>query len=74
MYADGHLSSWLQGRVDAALKLYREKRVKKIFASGGISKNKDGNYPEGDAMKRYLVTQGVPAADVIADNEDKIHF
>lgn len=66
--ADGSLSPWLRGRVDKALELYQQKRVKKIYASGGISKNDDGNYPEGDAMKNYLVKAGVPEDDVIADN------
>jgi vancomycin permeability regulator SanA len=69
VHPDGTLSPWLQGRVDAALKLYREGRVKKIFASGGIAMDgTEGNYPEGDAMKKYLVEHGVPAADVIVDN------
>ena len=71
VYGDGTLSSWLKGRVDKALELYKQKRVKKIYASGGISKNDDGEYPEGTAMKQYLVQQGVPAEDVIADNEGK---
>ncbi len=69
VYADGSLSSWLKGRTDAALKLYKEKKVKKIFASGRISPKEEGGYPEGNAMKEYLVRNGVPAEDVIADNE-----
>jgi vancomycin permeability regulator SanA len=69
VFADGHLSPWLKGRVDRALLLYRQGRVKKIFASGGISENPEGNYPEGDAMKNYLQQQGVPAGDIIADNK-----
>jgi vancomycin permeability regulator SanA len=74
VFADGHLSTWLQGRVDKALLLYRQGRVKKIYASGGFSENKDGNYPEGDAMKAYLVAHGVPTGDVIADNEGRNTF
>jgi vancomycin permeability regulator SanA len=66
--ADGTLSSWLKGRTDAALELYKQKRIKKIIASGGISANEDGGYPEGNAMKEYLVSKGVPPGDVIADN------
>jgi len=69
VYPDGRLSPWLKGRVDAALKLYREGRIKKIFASGGIAMSPDERgYPEGDAMKKYLVAHGVPEEDVIADN------
>ena len=62
---DGTLSPWLQGRVDAALNLYRKKEIKKIFVSGGIT---PGIKPEGDAMKDYLVAKGVPQAAVISDN------
>jgi len=69
VYADGTLSSWLKGRADAALKLYREKRVKKIFASGRVSPEEDGGYPEGTAIKAYLIGNGVASEDVIADNE-----
>ena len=72
VHPDGTLSPWLKGRVDAALKLYREGRIKKIFASGGIAMSADEyGYPEGDAMKKYLVAHGVPAADIIADNEGR---
>ena len=69
VYPDGSLSPWLKGRVDAALDLYRQGKVKKIFASGGIGMDKiENGYPEGDAMKKYLVAHGVPGNDVIADN------
>ena len=74
VFADGHLSSWLEGRVDVALELYRQKRVRKIFASGGISSTEDRSYPEGDAMKQYLLKQGVPDADIIADNAGQNSF
>jgi len=69
VYADGSLSEWLKGRTDAALKLYKEKKVKKISASGGISTKENGGYPEGKAMKEYLIRNGVPAEDVIEDNK-----
>jgi vancomycin permeability regulator SanA len=62
---DGSLSPWLQGRVEAALNLYRKKEVRKLFVSGGIT---PGRTPEGDAMKAYLVHKGVPEEDIIADN------
>jgi vancomycin permeability regulator SanA len=74
VFADGRLSGWLQGRVDAALVLYKEKRVKKIFASGGISSPEDGGYPEADAMKRYLINLGVAPGDIIADNQGQNTF
>ncbi|NML21776.1 YdcF family protein [Pseudoflavitalea sp. G-6-1-2] len=65
VYKDGTLSPWLRGRVDAALHLYNNHQVKKIFVSGGIG---DSGYPEGDAMRNYLIQQGVPVADIITDN------
>lgn len=76
VFENDSLSSWLQGRVDAALDLYKAGRVKKIYASGGISKNDNDEplYPEGDAMRKYLLLHGVPAADVIADNEGQNTF
>jgi len=68
VFADSSLSPWLQGRVDAAIKLYQEGRVKKIFASGG--KGEYGVH-EGDAMEKYLVKKDIPASDIIADNNGK---
>ncbi|MBO9563499.1 MAG: YdcF family protein [Niastella sp.] len=65
VFADGSLSPWLRGRVDAALQLYRNKQVKKIFVSGGIGTS---DYPEGDGMRNYLIAQGVPDEDIIVDN------
>lgn len=65
---DGSLSTWLQGRVDKALQLYKEGKVKMIFASGGTSTKENGGHPEGDAMKQYLVAQGVPDSAVVSDN------
>ena len=68
VFADGSLSPWLQGRVDKALELYKNGHVKKIFVSGGISTEEDGGYPEGDAMRNYLIQKGVPATNIITDN------
>lgn len=67
VYKDGTLATWTQGRVDKALELYKARRVDKIFVSGGISKQ--SNYPEGTAMKQYLLDHGVPDSAVISDNE-----
>ena len=65
--ADGSLAPWTQGRVDKALQLYQAGRVKKIFVSGGITH--DTRYPEGTAMKAYLLNKGVPDSAVVADNK-----
>lgn len=66
---DSSLSPVLKGRVDKALKLYREGRVERIMVSGGMGTAEGmGGVPEGMAMKLYLVTQGVPADRIIEDN------
>ena len=65
--ADGSLSPVLRGRVDRALELYRQGRVARIMVSGGMGLLA-GHYPEGLAMKQYLVAQGVPANRIIEDN------
>jgi uncharacterized SAM-binding protein YcdF (DUF218 family) len=68
VFSDSSLSSVLRGRVDETIRLYREGRVKKIFASGG-----NGYYGvgEGAGMKRYLLLSGVSPNDIIVDNEGK---
>ncbi len=65
VFKDGRLSPWLKGRVDAALELYRNHQVKKIFVSGGIGTSE---YPEGDGMHQYLLEQGVPDSAILVDN------
>ena len=65
--AESSLSPVLEGRVDKALLLYRQGRVKMIMVSGGEGKTMT-NVPEGMAMKRYLIGKGVPADKIIEDN------
>jgi uncharacterized SAM-binding protein YcdF (DUF218 family) len=65
--ADGSLSPVLRGRVDRALALYRQGRVARIMVSGGMGEYA-GHYPEGLAMKQYLVARGVPPDRVVEDN------
>ncbi|MFT3822736.1 MAG: YdcF family protein [Chitinophagaceae bacterium] len=66
VFANDSLAEWTQGRVEAALKLYRAGQVKKIFVSGGTGTSA---FPEGDGMRDYLVcVGGVDSADVIIDN------
>ena len=66
VYEDSSLSPQLKGRVDKAIELYQEGRVRKIMASGG-----KGNHhvAEGDAMKKYLLLKGIPMKDLIVDND-----
>ena len=65
--ANGSLSPVLRGRVDRALALYRQSRVARIMVSGGMGLQA-GRYPEGLAMKQYLVARGVPADRIVEDN------
>jgi uncharacterized SAM-binding protein YcdF (DUF218 family) len=64
---DGSLSPVLKGRVDRALELYRQGKVPRIMVSGGRGDEND-DFPEGLAMKNYLVAQGVPADRIIEDD------
>lgn len=63
---DGSLSNRLQARLDAGLELYRNHIVQKIFVSGGTGKE---GFPEGDKMAEYLIQQGIPAKDIVIDNQ-----
>ncbi len=65
--ADGSLAPWTKGRMDAALKLYKEGKVKHYFISGGVSK--ETKYPEAQGMKEYLVRNGVPDSLIVIDNK-----
>lgn len=63
--SDGTLSKRLKERVNRGLELYNEHMVDKIIVSGGLGKS---GYYEGDSMKQYLLSQGVPEQDIIVDN------
>lgn len=63
--ADGSLSPRLKGRVEAALKLYREKKVSGILVSGATGAE---GVDEASAMARYLRQQGVPDARLFVDS------
>src|ERR1700730_1292971 len=68
--ADGSLSPVLRGRVDRALALYQQGRVVRIMVSGGMGEQGEdpGHYPEGRAMKQYLMGRGVPPDRIVEDN------
>jgi vancomycin permeability regulator SanA len=60
----GKPSPYLQHRLDAALALYREGRVRAVLVTGDNSRV---SYDEPDAMRDYLVQHGVPADHVVRD-------
>jgi SanA protein len=61
---DGRLSPVLRDRMDAAIDLYRQGRVRKLLVSGG---RRSQTYDEPARMLDYAVAQGVPAADIAQD-------
>lgn len=64
VFADGRLSDMLKDRADTAMELYRAGKADKILASGdhGVLK-----YDETNAMKKYLLSEGIPPEDVFLD-------
>ena len=63
--ANGKPSDRLMARVDAAIALYREGKVKKILVSGGKGPN---GFDEATTMAAYLKEKQVPETDVIIDS------
>ncbi len=62
---DGTPSARLAARLDRAATLFGEGLFPRIIVSGGTGKE---GYPEGDAMRDYLIGKGIPAAAIIVDN------
>lgn len=63
---DGTLSTRLEKRLESGIALYKKRRVKKILVSGGLGK--EGFY-EGNKMKDFLVSKGIPGSVIIVDNK-----
>ncbi len=61
---DGRPSPYLAHRLDGALELYRQDKVRAILVTGD---NGHAGYDETDAMRRYLIEQGVPEVRVVGD-------
>jgi SanA protein len=62
---DGRPSGMLEDRIRSAAALYRDGRVDKVLASGDHGRP---DYDEVNAMRRELVTLGVPDADIFTDH------
>lgn len=62
---NGVLSPMLQDRVDTAIRIYKEGKIKKILMSGDRSKD---SYDEVVFMKAEAVKQGVPSKDIFMDH------
>ena len=62
---NGDLSPVLKDRVDKALELYKAHKVFKILVTGN---NNSLTYDEVDPVRRYLLKEGVPSADIFLDH------
>ena len=62
---DGSPSAMLEDRVRAAAALYRDRRVAKVLVSGDHG---TVGYDEVGAMRRRLLSLGVPAQDIFEDH------
>ncbi|MBD0747186.1 vancomycin high temperature exclusion protein [Streptomyces sp. CBMA152] len=60
----GEPSPYLAHRLDAAIELYRDHKVKAVLVTGD---NGRVEYDEPDAMRAYLVKHGVPDQQVVSD-------
>ncbi len=74
---DGSLSPLLRGRVDRALDFWREQksqsgRTAVLVPSGG--QGSDETMPEAEAMRRYLVEQGVPGDVILPEDRSTNTF
>lgn len=63
--SSGELSPIFLDRVDIAIDLYEAKKVKKILVSGD---NSTLSYNEVNPVRVYLISQGVPEADIFLDH------
>ena len=69
---DGSLPPLLRGRVDRALSFWREQKAatgrEALFIPSG-GQGPDESMPEAEAMRRYLVAQGVPEELIRVENQ-----
>ncbi|HEX4845192.1 MAG TPA: ElyC/SanA/YdcF family protein [Geothrix sp.] len=64
VYGDGEPTELLQGRLRTALDLYQSGKVRWFLVSGD---NRHPSYNEPQAMRRWLVKQGVPPTRIVSD-------
>lgn len=58
-------------RVDAGIKLYQEKKVKKILVSGKSGYLNHLKKTEAEEMYEYLVKHGIPKEDILVEDASK---
>lgn len=62
---NGGLSPIFKDRVDAAIRLYRAKKARKVLVSGD---NSTVSHNEVDPVRKYLLLAGVPDQDIFLDH------
>ncbi|WP_081209779.1 SanA/YdcF family protein [Salegentibacter sediminis] len=65
VHSDGKLSPILKDRVDTALELYRNKKVKRFLVTGDHTTD---DYNEVNAMGNYLMKRGIPESKILLDH------
>lgn len=66
---NGHPSPILKGRLESALRLYRQGRAPGIIVTGG--KGPGDHYSEGEVGCRYLRARGVPQAALRCESKSR---
>ena len=64
VFSDGEPSPVLEGRLEIALGLFRERKVTWVLVSGD---NRAHNYNEPQAMRKWLIKRGIPMDRVVSD-------
>lgn len=62
---NGDLSSILLDRVNGAVELYRNGKIKRFLLSGDHGQ---ADYDEVNTMKNYLIAQGIDSSDIFLDH------
>jgi len=62
---DGSLSMMLQDRLDKGIELYKSDAAPKVIVSGDHGEE---HYDETNAMKKYMIENGVPSEDIFMDH------
>ncbi len=64
--------SMIPHRLDQAIKLYQQKKIKKILVSGGIGfLSLNRWHKEASKMSPYLIAKGIPQEDIIIENKSR---
>lgn len=65
VYNSGYPSAFLKDRMDVAIDLYHQQKIKRFLLSGDHGQV---NYDEVNNMKNYLLKQGVDTCDIFLDH------